>query len=233
MVYVTGDTHGDLGEVFYWCCENHTTKDDIVIILGDVGLNYYGGRRDEQQKNLMAHCDVTLFCLQGNHEKRPEHVPGYHLQYFHGGAVFVQDKYPNILFPVDGECFDFDGKKAVVCGGAYSVDKFYRLARGWSWFEDEQPDDARKARTEATLAAMDNRVDYILTHTCPLRHEPVEVFLGGIDQSQVDDSTERWLETVEKHNKFTRWYCGHFHTEKNSEKVTFLFHSFVTLGDKF
>ena len=233
MVYVTGDTHGDMSEIRDWCLEHNTTKNDIVIILGDVGFNYYRNKKDKYQKDMMAQCNVTLFCLQGNHELRPEHVPGYHLQYFRGGAVLVQDEFPNILFPVDGECFDFDGKKAVVCGGAYSVDKFYRLARGWSWFEDEQPDAARKAKTEETLAAMDNKVDYILTHTCPLRHEPLEVFLGGIDQSEVDDSTERWLETIEEHNDFARWYCGHFHTEKNDGRITFLFHSVIPLGEKF
>lgn len=44
----------------------------------------------------------------------------------------------NILFAKDGEVFDFDGLQAIVIGGAYSADKHLRLARGWSWFADEQ-----------------------------------------------------------------------------------------------
>ena len=36
-------------------------------------------------------------------------------------------------------------------GGAYSVDKFYRLANDWGWWPDEQPDEATKLRTERQL----------------------------------------------------------------------------------
>lgn len=32
--------------------------------------------------------------------------------------------------------------KTIVIGGAYSVDKFYRLSKGYNWFEDEQPSDS-------------------------------------------------------------------------------------------
>ena len=34
------------------------------------------------------------------------------------------------------------------------------------------------------------QVDVVFSHTCPLKYEPVEVFLPGIDQSTVDKSTE-------------------------------------------
>ena len=33
------------------------------------------------------------------------------------------------------------------------------------------------------------QVDVVFSHTCPLKYEPVEVFLPGIDQSTVDKST--------------------------------------------
>lgn len=35
--------------------------------------------------------------------------------------------------------------------GAYSVDKYYRLERGWSWFADEQPNEVTKQATETRL----------------------------------------------------------------------------------
>ena len=53
--------------------------------------------------------------------------------------VYYEEKYPNLLFAKDGEIYDFDGKKAVVIGGAYSVDKYYRLRNYMPWFESEQP----------------------------------------------------------------------------------------------
>ena len=41
------------------------------------------------------------------------------------------------------------------------------------------------------------KVDVVLSHTTPLKYEPVEVFLLGIDQSKVDKSTEKWLDGIE------------------------------------
>ena len=41
MIYITGDTHRDFGRIFDFCEENGTTKDDVLIILGDAGINYF------------------------------------------------------------------------------------------------------------------------------------------------------------------------------------------------
>lgn len=50
----------------------------------------------------------------------------------------------------------------------------------------------------ARLSQWDNKIDVILSHTCPLKYEPSEVFLSGIDQSTVDKSTEKWLDRIEE-----------------------------------
>ena len=140
------------------------------------------------------------------------------------GIVRYEEKYPNILFAEDGNVFTIDEKRYLVIGGAYSVDKFYRLVRGFGWWADEQPSDAVKRRVEAVVAAQP--VDYVLSHTCPFKYEPVEVFLPGIDQSTVDDSTERWLDEIEEKLDYTAWYCGHWHIDKRIDRMHFLFNSF-------
>ena len=70
------------------------------------------------------------------------------------------------------------------------------------------------------------QVDVVFSHTCPLKYEPVEVFLPGIDQSTVDKSTEEWLDTIESKLHYERWYCGHWHISKRGDKLHFLFHDF-------
>jgi len=162
---------------------------------------------------------------------RPQQIPSYCEGEWHGGKVLVESAYPNILFPMDGEVFDFDGASAIVIGGAYSVDKYYRLVRGWRWIEDEQPSPAIKAAVEAALEKRDYRVDYVLTHTCPLRYEPVEVFLDGVDQSTVDKTTEEWLGEIERRLDYKRWYCGHFHTSKSVDRMRFMFEDWTMLGE--
>ena len=39
--YITGDTHGDFSRIEEFCRENDTTKEEVMIILGDAGINYW------------------------------------------------------------------------------------------------------------------------------------------------------------------------------------------------
>lgn len=108
-------------------------------------------------------------------------------------------------------------------GGAYSVDKYYRLSKGWRWWADEQPDDKIKNKVEKKLDTMGNRIDIVLSHTCPLKYEPTECFLPTLDQSTVDKSTETWLGEIEARLDYKKWYCGHYHTRKHIDKIQFMF----------
>lgn len=225
MFYITGDTHGDFGRFYGFCEENRTTKEDVMIILGDVGLNYYGDARDECRKEDAAALPVTFFCIHGNHEKRPEKVESCKIKRFCGGLVWCEEAYPNILYAKDGEVYRLGERDCLVIGGAYSVDKPRRLAWGSPWFEDEQPSQQIKERVERCLAAREYRVDAVLSHTCPLHYEPVEAFLCGVDQSRVDKSTEQWLGELERKMTYEKWYCGHYHIEKAVDKLRFLYES--------
>lgn len=232
MIFLTGDTHGDFHHVVDFCHKMQTTQDDIVVILGDVGLNYYGGKRDRLQKELLDTLETTFFCIHGNHEKRPENIASYHVKGWHGGQVYVEDAHPNLLFAIDGEIYDLNGLQTIVIGGAYSVDKFRRLQNHWSWWPDEQPSDEIKAKVEKTLEARNWEVDIVLSHTTPLRYEPVEAFLPMVDQSTVDKNTEIWLGKIEERLKYRHWYCGHYHIEKSIDNLTIMFQSFREFPNK-
>ena len=225
MYYITGDTHGDFTRIERFCERFNPTRDDVMIILGDAGFNYYGSKRDQRVKQRMAEMPITIFSIHGNHEMRPGTIPSYHLQKWHSGMVFVEDAYPNLLFAVDGEVYDLDGHQTIVMGGAYSVDKYYRLAHGWNWWADEQPTPEMKKGIEKVFDYHDWKVDVVLSHTTPLKYEPVEAFLPQIDQSQVDKSTEIWLDSIEDRLTYQHWYAGHYHTEKDIDKLMLLFES--------
>jgi len=136
----------------------------------------------------------------------------------------VEEEYPNLLFAKDGEIYDLEGTKAIAIGGAYSVDKWYRLQCDLNWFPDEQPSDVIKARVEHRLAEVDWKIDAVLTHTCPFRYIPREAFLHGVDQSTVDNSTELWLDTIAERLNYQAWFCGHWHIDKRIDRMHFLFH---------
>lgn len=226
MIFRTGDTHGDFERIVDFCESMNTTKEDILIVLGDAGINYYLSGIDELLKRFLDKLPITIFCIHGNHEQRPYEIGTYEEMEWHGGIVYVEKEHPSILFAKDGEIYDFNGKKAIAIGGAYSVDKFYRVARGFAWFKNEQPSDEIKQYVEQQLDTVDWKVDYVLSHTAPLKYEPTEVFLSGIDQSRVDKSTEEWLDMIENRLDYKKWYCGHYHTEK---KIEFMFENYGTL----
>ena len=140
-----------------------------------------------------------------------------------------RDDYPNLLFAKDGEVYDLDGQKTIVIGGAYSVDKWYRLQRDMNWFPDEQPSEEIKASVEQKLDALNRKVDAVLTHTCPERYIPREAFLSSVDQLTVDNSTEVWLDTIAERLSYKAWYCGHWHINKRIDNMHFLFDGFEIL----
>jgi 3-oxoacid CoA-transferase subunit A len=57
------------------------------------------------------------------------------------------------------------------------------------------------------------------------------MFISGIDQSKVDDSTERWLDEIEDKLEYKAWYCGHWHVDKHVDKMHFIFTDWEILED--
>ncbi len=86
MIYITGDKHGDL-EFVREFCENHPgiSRDDVLIILGDVGINYDLNRQEKKVKKMLAKLPITLLCVHGNHEERPRNIKSYkEIDYLNG-----------------------------------------------------------------------------------------------------------------------------------------------------
>lgn len=229
MVYITGDTHGDFRRIKRFCDKMQTTKDDVMIILGDSGINYYTDLRALRYKEAASRLPITLFCIHGNHEERASNIKGYKPETFWGGNVLIEESYPNLKFAQDGEIYVIENnlgevKRALVIGGAYSVDKYYRLEMGANWYPSEQPSDEIKSHVEQVIKRNKNNIDIVLAHTCPYRYIPREWFISGLDQSTVDNSTEIWLDTVYNSiGQLENWYCGHFHGNKVIDNIYFLF----------
>ena len=66
----------------------HPTMRDVIILLGDVGLYFYGSRLDKQMKIVLNDLDTTFFCIHGNHEMRPATIPTYEIREWNGGTVW-------------------------------------------------------------------------------------------------------------------------------------------------
>ena len=118
MVYITGDIHGDIAPIYALWEKFHPTKNDIIIILGDAGINYTGRLRDRILKEDLSALKSTFFCIHGNHESRPQHIASYREKKWKGGRVLYEEDFPSILFPVDGDIFEIEEKQCLVIGFA-------------------------------------------------------------------------------------------------------------------
>ncbi len=101
--FITGDKHRNFENVKRFCRDMNTRRKDVLIILGDAGFNYYEDARDDKLKKAISNLNITLFCLHGNKEKRPQNVGTYGIRNFCGGKVYYEPKYPNIFLLLTGK----------------------------------------------------------------------------------------------------------------------------------
>lgn len=229
MMYITGDKHCNFKLLMCKMEGINLSSEDTLIILGDVGINYLGGVEDNFAKEKLSKLTCNILCVHGNHEMRPWHNVMHQKKEWNGGIVYFDDNYPNILFAEDGSIFTLENKKYITIGGAYSVDKSYRLIKGYRWFDDEQPTENIKHYVEEQLEKENWQIDFVLSHTCPYGYIPREMFISELNQSKVDNTTEEWLDRIESKLNYIKWFCGHFHTEKTVDKIMFMYENIVAM----
>ena len=88
MVYYMGDIHGNPLPAVFACRQMNMTHEDTLVLLGDVGANYYGDERDARTKKSLAKLGPKILCIHGNHEMRPESITSYSSKVWRGGKVW-------------------------------------------------------------------------------------------------------------------------------------------------
>lgn len=214
---ITGDTHGRVRERLNQI-KDYKPSDTAMIILGDAGLNFYRNGTDKKEKLRVEDTGYIIYCVRGNHEERPENIPSMRKIYDEDvqGTIYYQPAFPHIKYFIDGQEYLIGSYRTLVLGGAYSVDKYYRLIGkencSWTgWFKDEQL--TAQEMNKISQECYGKRYDLVLSHTCPFSWQPTELFLAQVDQSTVDNSMEKWLEEFKDSIEYGLWLFGHFHED--------------------
>lgn len=215
---ITGDTHGQTAYRLSLIQENmpeYNPAETAVIILGDVGFNYYLKKSDWKNKHRASKYGYTLYCLRGNHESRVENLSGMTRIYDENvdGFVWMEEEFPLIKYFDDdyGE-YTINGHSCLTIGGAYSVDKWYRLQCDLQWFADEQL--TQQEMNACAQLVKGKHYDFVLTHTCPISWEPSDLFLHCVNQSTVDKTMEVWMDQLKDTFFWGVWCFGHFHADR-------------------
>ena len=219
MIYITGDMHGNAQQAKKVFNKINCKPENTLIILGDFGGNYYLNKKDDNFKKIINDYGVQVFVIRGNHDANPIKVKGIAYTEKYGDKGYIEPKFPNIFYAKNGSEYVIEGNKFLVLGGAYSVDKWYRLNNKFIWFSDEQMTEEEKVEfwSKGIL-----QTQTILSHTCPYPNVPKYLFLNSIDQSTVDNSMEMFLSEVKCKIKYNNWFFGHYHANEEIEQNMYM-----------
>ena len=123
------------------------------------------------------------------------------------------------FYAINTNIYNIEKNQFLVLGGAYSVDKFYRLSMGYKWFSDEQMTEQEKQNFWNKNIS---NVDVVLSHTCPYTNIPRHLFLKTIDQSTVDNNMEYFLQEVKEKIQYKNWFFGHYHNNEQIEENMYM-----------
>lgn len=222
QIFVMGDIHGRWEPIrdFYNKNKEKLNLDkteNYMILLGDAGLNYFLTDRDRGVKGKLSKLPFTYFVIRGNHEERPSiladaNKDAWTTESLWNNNVYVEKEFPNIKYAMDCvSMYNIEGYKTLIIPGAYSVDKYHRLANGWSWFEHEQLSEEEMEEGLNLIKRNNFKCDLVLSHTCPVIYEPTDLFLSIVDQSMVEKDMERYLGQIEYQLDYKVHLWGHYH----------------------
>lgn len=215
-IYITGDTHRDIDRFcdINFGSENSLRDQDKLIVCGDFGFVWYnandhtGKTCDNSRLDELAEKPYEILFIDGNHENFSELYSYPEVEKYGALVHKIRD---NIYHLERGRIYNIEGNTFFTFGGAYSIDKAYRQ-QNISWWPQELPNNEEYKRAIESLKIADNKVDYVITHTCPgeiiksMLHKfplPKEYELNG------------FLDWVMYEIEFKQWYFGHWHTDKS------------------
>ncbi len=223
MVYLTGDTHGEL-ERFRRGKLRWLGKRDVVIVLGDFGFVWDGSREERKKLDWLRRRPYTLLFLDGTHENY-DLLGQYPTVEMFGGKV--QDLGGNIYHVCRGSILELEGKSYFCFGGGESPDREER-EYGVNWWPQEMPSDEEYAFCEENLGARNWQVDYVLTHDAPSRFLDFTVLASG-----ENNRLHLFLDKLLLKMQYEKWFFGCYHKDVQlSTKSRCLFCDVVCMGER-
>jgi predicted phosphodiesterase len=227
MIYVCGDTHGHIDQrkltTKNWHESKQLTKDDYLIILGDAGLvwNVNYSKKEARSWNWYNNKPWTTLFIDGNHENFSR-LFSYEFEAVSKFNSFVKQISKSIFYLQRGHIYTIENKTFFTFGGAESYDKPSRIA-GISWWPEELPTYKETDTAIENLKNYNNKVDFILTHTCSNETlDKLNRIVNYNHRTKYDKTLKNFFSWVEKEISFKQWHFGHYHNDIQIDEKHFL-----------
>ena len=206
-VYITGDMHGAV-ERLYDKEFRKLKKGDILIVCGDFGYIFDGGKSEKQFIKFFATRKFTTAFVEGTHDNL-EKINRCRTTVWKGGKVHRIEG--NLLHLMRGQIFNIEGNTFFTFGGGESTDKDMRVEKSL-WWREEEPTPFEMAEGARRLDEEKCKVDYIITHEPPSLVKSAILFKrGSIDTV---NKLNGYFEELCRSVNFKHWFFGSLHEDK-------------------
>src|SRR5262245_56034350 len=175
-ILFAGDTHGNTSHVRALIDRDKEEQCDRIFVLGDFG--YWEHQLDgvtflDRVSKYAIKNEISVYFLDGNHDKTSLLISKYQDQLNREGFMTVRGR---LFYAPRGHQWTWGEVKFIALGGAYSVDKQWRLdlerkskrPSGTYWFPEEE-----MTQTQfETIMTKARPVDVILAHDKPFDSRP-------------------------------------------------------------
>ncbi|MBQ6815819.1 MAG: metallophosphoesterase [Clostridia bacterium] len=207
MIYITGDMHGNIERLYdrEW---RKLKKGDTLIVCGDLGYLWAGGKEEEEVIKYLGSRKFTVAFVEGTHDNLQK-INRCRTTYWKGGMVHRIEG--NLLHLMRGQVFNIEDTKIFTFGGGESLDKDMRLENNL-WWREEMPTPAQMTGAAKQLDDLDCKVDYIITHEPPSLVKSAMLLRRGLADRV--NKLNGFFEEINENCSFKHWYFGSLHEDR-------------------
>ena len=215
LIYITGDTHGDIN-IFNERRLGHLKKGDCLIITGDFGFIWDNSKEEIKNLKKLTKKKYDILFVEGAHEnferlKEFEEVP------FHEGtARKIAD---NIYCLNRGELYSIDGYTIFTLGGGLPPEMDEAES------SPSLPTDEELEYAIVNIEEQRHRLDIIITHEAPASVKRM------INRNASINDLNIFLDTVMHNTLYQKWYFGSLHEDRQiSNNLICVFEDVYQIG---
>ena len=198
MIYITGDTHGDI-EVFSERRLGHLKKGDTLIITGDFGFIWDNSKEEIKNLKKLAKKKYDILFVEGTHENFERLKEFEEVKLHEGTARKIAD---NIYCLNRGELYLIEDHTIFALGGGLSPEADETEA------SPSLPTDEELEYAVVNIEEQRHRVDIIITHEAPASVKRM------INRGASINDLNIFLDTVMHNTRYQKWYFGSLHEDR-------------------